>query len=442
MTAAASVPALRPGVLHRLGAVRPSRTIAPLLLLAGASLVVLTYFDLGPPLAFGDDWGMAWETRWLIAHHQLRIFPEQSALAVFQAFWAWLVTLGHPDQRLLRLTSLPFVGLGVTSAYRLSRELGADRFWAGVAGLCLATGPIYLAAVATFQTEAFYIGALMAAAYAGVRWLRDSGHGIALVAWSSVAGLERQHAVAIPMALTAVLLLRRRRPTRAQLLVLGATWVALIVIEVGPLLLGLATPVMRSRIASVASQPFAFALLPFVYLPPVVGLLCWPFLPALARGRRGVLIPAAGSLAALTLAGLGVAFAGICFAQNCSIFPGTTSIYGLYVFGLAGSKPALVPALAWTAIEAMAVASFLVLLIARRANWAPRVLGAEGVPGVARGGSRCAHDPDAPARPLLPACRGGTLPAARGLGDSDGRTFRPRMGDRRHDDWCCGIRGG
>ena len=56
---------------------------APIAVMAIGLLAIL-WFDFGPSLPFNDDWGMSWGARQLIQHQRLRVFPEQSALALTQ----------------------------------------------------------------------------------------------------------------------------------------------------------------------------------------------------------------------------------------------------------------------------------------------------------------------------------------------------------------------
>src|SRR6202165_2667106 len=110
---------------------------AAVLLLAVAGVAALVIFDLSPPLAFNDDWMYAWSVRQLVTGHALHNFPETSALAGVQLFWGAIFSLGHADQRLLRLSVVPLVLLTGWCSFQLARRLGADRFWSSVAGAAL-----------------------------------------------------------------------------------------------------------------------------------------------------------------------------------------------------------------------------------------------------------------------------------------------------------------
>src|ERR1700694_210685 len=104
----------------------PSATI---LALATAGIAALVIFDLSPPLAFNDDWMYSWSVRQLVAGHGLHNFPETSALAGVQLFWGAIFSLGHADQRLLRLRVVPLVLLTGWWSFQLARRSGGGRVW-------------------------------------------------------------------------------------------------------------------------------------------------------------------------------------------------------------------------------------------------------------------------------------------------------------------------
>src|SRR6202171_2403762 len=148
----------------RLAVDLPSATI---LTLALAGLAALIVFDLSPPLAFNDDWMYAWSVRQLVAGHGLHSFPESTALALVQVVGGPAFSLGHADQRLLRLSVVPLVFLTAWCTYRLARRLGADRFWSLVAGTTLLAMPLFMTNATSFMSDNFYVGLLMAAALTG-----------------------------------------------------------------------------------------------------------------------------------------------------------------------------------------------------------------------------------------------------------------------------------
>ena len=57
--------------------------------LAIVALVGIVYFDLGPPLAFNDDYIYSWSARHLATG---QLYPRQTALALPQLVIGWLIS--------------------------------------------------------------------------------------------------------------------------------------------------------------------------------------------------------------------------------------------------------------------------------------------------------------------------------------------------------------
>ena len=206
---------------------RRGLTAAIALGVAAVGVAALVYFDLGPPLPFNDDWIHAWSVRELVAGHGLRILPEQGSLALVQVFWGTVATLGHPDQRFLRLALVPFAVLAAALVYRVSRQLGADRTWALLAAVTLFCTPVFLATATSYMPDLIYFGLLMAAITAAIRWLRGETGPALCVVLALMAFAQRQHGLGIAGAVTLVLVInRRRRPiTVRDWLGVAALWI-------------------------------------------------------------------------------------------------------------------------------------------------------------------------------------------------------------------------
>src|SRR4030081_906838 len=220
-------PEPRPAAARRVGRFRLALDLptATIVALAAAGLAALIVFALAPPLAFNDDWMYSWSVRQLVAGHGLHSFPESTALALAQVLWGAAFSLGHADQRLLRLSIVPLVLLTGCCTYLLSRRLGADRFWSLVAGAALLASPLFMANATTFMSDNFYVGLVMAAALTGVAWITGGRWRWLCVALLVLAPLQRQVGIALIPALTVGLLLWKR-PTwdRADTLALGLIW--------------------------------------------------------------------------------------------------------------------------------------------------------------------------------------------------------------------------
>jgi hypothetical protein len=344
---------------------------AIILMLAAAGLAALVIFDLSPPLAFNDDWMYGWSVRQLVAGHGLHNFPQSTALATVQVLWGAAISLGHPDQRLLRLSVVPLVLLTAWCSYWLARRLGADRFWSLVAGAALLASPLFMANATSFMSDNFYTGLVMAVAVTGVAWITGGRWRWLCVALLVMTPLQRQLGIALIPALTLALVLWKR-PTweRQDTLAVAAIWTlpALAVLAVDRLTV---SEPLYSVIAPSQVNP-GHAIFP---LPAMVGLALIPFLAALAfrpsaRGRE--------SGWSLASAGLGVVGAVGCLVdlqQFGMVFPGNVLSPIGFTAILSGSKPPIFPGAVFRALEIAAVATFVLLFVLRRRSWTPRALG-------------------------------------------------------------------
>ena len=351
--------------------------------LAVAALVALIVFDLSPPLAFNDDWMYSWSVRQLLAGHGLHAFPESTALALVQVVWGAAFSLGHADQRLLRLSVVPLVFLTAWCSHQLARRLGADRFWSLVAGATLLAMPLFMTNATSFMSDNFYVGLLMAVALTGVAWITGGRWRWLCVALLIMAPLQRQVGLALVPALTLGLLLWKRPTwTRSDSLAVVVIWT-----------LPAAALVVAGRLA--VGQPLYSVVGPAPYnighaifpLPAMLGLALIPFLVALAlRPTAGTLpSPARGggknsvlgreSGWSLMSAALGVVGAIGCLVdllQFGMTFPGNVFSPLGFAAILSGSKPPIFPGPVFRAIEIAAVTTFVLFFVLRRRWWTPR----------------------------------------------------------------------
>jgi len=360
----------------------PSATIVTL---AVAGLAALTIFDLSPPLAFNDDWMYSWSVRQLVAGHGLHSFPESTALALVQVLWGAAFSLGHADQRLLRLSVVPLVFLTGWCTYQLARRLGADRFWSLVAGAALLASPLFMANATTFMSDNVYVGLMMAVALTGVAWISSGRWRWLCVALLVLAPLQRQVGIALIPALTLGLLLWKR-PTwgRSDSLALAAIWTlpAAALLAAGRLVV---SEPLYSVVGPSQLNPW-HAIFP---LPAMLGLALIPFGAALAFRPKAPTLPSprggwknAESGWSLAWAGLGVVGAVGCLvdlAQFGMTFPGNVLSSLGFTAILSGSKPPIFPGPVFRVLEIAAVATFVLLLVLRRRSWTPRGLGPDGV---------------------------------------------------------------
>ncbi len=421
---AISKAALQPVLMMRLPAPRAGRWSAAYLpwLIGGAALLALIYFDLGPSLAFNDDWEYAWSARQLMAGHGLRVFPgPQKPLALVQVVWSALFTLGHPDERFLRLSIVPFVALAVICSYRLARRLGAGPFWSGVAGMTLLTTPLFLANATSFMSDTAYVALLMAVALAGVRWVETGKGRLACVVCAALCPLQRQLGVLIPLAVTVALLLarRERKVARNEWWWLLALWGGVAVAAIFPAAARLSPPGLVTSI--VGPTGAGHSLLPILFLPPMLGLCLLPFAAALTLAPGASRQPVLFGVAAAASAA--VSTASLLLPGPRMIFPGNVWTRAGFAAGLDGDKGVFFPDPVFVAIELAALTTFTVLVVLRRRHWTLSNLKARGAFLVALAGMQLlplsllrTHPFDryylavaAPLVPLVAAWAGGVL---------------------------------
>jgi hypothetical protein len=343
--------------------------------MAVIGLGILTYFDLGPALAFNDDWIYAWST----AHLSLlapRIHPFQSAEALVQLSVGYLVGLGHADQRLLRLTELPFVALAALCSAGLARRLGAGSVWAAVAGLGLLATPLYLTLATSYMSDVPFVALLLAACLAGATWISEGRLRAWCVGLTALATLQRQVGLAVPAALTLTLLLqaRGRGLPRRDLVGLSCLWLASLAAVALPSLMGLSPPVQGQFLSGLSSLDPAHQVGALKYAPAAIGLCLVPFLPALLA------IPRPRPLDWL----LGAALVGAILAvllhlrfrdPGLGVFPGNVwTPSGFTPTSILGSKPSPFPSRLYLLVEIAAVATGAALAWRWR-DWIPRSLG-------------------------------------------------------------------
>ncbi len=321
----------------------------------------MVVFDLGPPLIFNDDFQYAWSVRRLVGGHGFQMLPLTNALALVQTLWGALFSLGHPDQRVLRLSVVPFILLAAASAWSLARRLGADRFWSAVAAAGMIASPIFLANSTTFMSDTPYIGLLMAAALAGVAGLQNGSARAGFVVLCFLCPLQRQVGLAIPAALTAAVLLAHRRGSRPPggWGWVAAAWAAAALAALLPVVTGIAP-----GLGLAPPRPGAvWTVLPLVMLPGMVGLLLLPFaggfLASDGPGRPGPLEHRGALLVMAGGSGLALAAA---LHFNVVVFPGNIWTRAGIAPELAGKAP-LFPDALFVAVEAAALLTFATLLL-------------------------------------------------------------------------------
>lgn len=339
--------------------------------ISGAALVALLRFDLGPPLAFVDDWQEAWSVRQLADGHGLHIFPAAAPTALPQIVLGALLTFSHPDQRFLRLTIAPFLVLAAFCAYKIALRAGAGAWWAWVAALSLTASPLVLALSTTFMTDIVFLSLFLAALLFAAQWV-ESGEGIVLcILLTALATSQRQHGALIPFAVTAGLIAARsrRHVSRGDWRSLAALWAAAALALGTPLVLGLTTLNQGGAgpdafVSVIVSSPWN-PVLAFLYAIPMIGVFMLPLAAGVAGGlgrsdRNRAMLIGAGLAPLLILFGMAEVLAG-------QIFPGDfLDFFGLgpsTPFNLGGPKPDLFGRIPFAVLGLGSLGSFVVVAI-------------------------------------------------------------------------------
>ena len=350
-------------------------------------LALICVFDLGPPLAFNDDWTFAWNVQHLNLFH-IHLYPAGSALALPQIVWAWALTFGYADQRLLRLSIIPFVLLAMYALHQLARALGADRTWSAIAAIAPLVSPVFAADATTFMTDIPYVALLLVAALGAVRWPEGRKWILLCVVFATLATLQRQVGVMIPLAVTGALLLRKRHllnnRDKIGIILLWAFCLAAVAV---PTLTGITPPTQGQRLASILAPRPLIALADLFFLPGAVGLSLVLFLPGLAFSltrsgppRLGQLMAARIPIARVSIVRLllvVLAFGELLALLHLSVFPGNVFTQRGFTATQLPDKLPLFAFPVYLCIEVAAMVSILLLALHWR-SWRPSTAGWHG----------------------------------------------------------------
>jgi hypothetical protein len=347
------------------------------LLLVGLGMII--YFDLRLALPFNDEWFYRWSITELVAGRGVRLWPGALPPNFVQiAAGAVPLLLGLPIQA-TRLTVLPFVIAQVGFAWWCARQLGCNRFWAGVAALAVALSPLELAVATGLMSDVAYLAFLAAAAAFGLRWINGGGGRLGCVVFAVLAALQRQHAAGILVALSVALPLSGRLRDRADRWSLATLWIAVTAALAFPLVTGLATPSFRAVATAAPPLKIAADAAGVVTLSAtMLGLIALPLAMASWHRTAGErVLRSRWALIPFVLAEAGF-LSAVVFAVRYGnmIFPGDYfGNWGLGTLHMTGPKPAVWPLIPFLIFEIVVVAAFLVMLGRRRRIWIPDSLG-------------------------------------------------------------------
>jgi hypothetical protein len=347
-----------------------------LVALALVALGLLVYFDLQTNLTLNDEYARRWTLQRLADGHGLALWGQNPGLVQIAA--SAPLALAHLEPRFWRLGAVPFAVLTMLASWRVALRMGADSFWAVVAGATIACSPIALTLATGMMNETVFLGLLVAGAWFSLRWIEEDRSRVACILAATLATAQRQQGLGIALALSLFLLLRNRRRWGVRDVAgIAGTWIgSLLALEMPARLLRGASVVTNG--VTVQHDRITYPVFALVALPIMLGLFLLPFGLALVNkradearrvGRREMVS------VALAFAGL-IGGAKLVLALGAPILPGNIlGPWGLGPTTLVDNKLDLFPAWLFVPFELVITATYCVILMRRRRAWNPAIMG-------------------------------------------------------------------
>lgn len=187
-----------------------------------AAVVLLTFLvaavvvvPVATPALVSDEWLYARSVDDLVTHGALRVSDLSVATLVFQILWGGLFTvvLGHSFLA-LRLSTVTLFMLSGVAFYALLLQLGVSPRRAALGLAAYLFNPLSFALALSFMSDAPFLALLVIATACYVRGLAHDGSSRRWVLAGALAcacgALVRHHALLVPAAVVAWLLLTRR----------------------------------------------------------------------------------------------------------------------------------------------------------------------------------------------------------------------------------------
>jgi len=306
-------------------AVPISDVIDPSIRTEWRAMLILALWFVAVALAVGvyrnvpviDDWTYAWSVERLFADGRFEVLDWSAVYPLGHSLWgaAWSLVLGFSFVT-LRLSTLALSLLATCALYLILRELDARPRVALLGALTVAANPVVLLLSSSFMTDVPFVAATLMALLCYTRAMRRGQ--IHLVwwggAWACIALLDRQLAIATPLAALPLLLPRPRdEPKRsAALLAIGATFGAMLVCSL--IMMSLVKPTgemikLVDRLQYVLTISVTKYLTTNLYILCTIAFYALPALLAMASVRRLWRRPAL-FVVTLSLAAIMLGFAG------------------------------------------------------------------------------------------------------------------------------------
>lgn len=186
---------------------------------------VIAVWAVGPfrEVAKDDDWAYALTVRHLVEHHEYRLHDWATANMPAQIYWGGgFSALFGFSFTTLRFSTLTLLAVALVSIWRFLVSEGLSSFDAGILVSLIYSNPLVFLLGFSFMTDVPFMAWLGLALVGYLRALRDGSWRSMLMGsiFASAAILTRQFGIALPAALSGVLL-ADRRPRRLLLAGLG-----------------------------------------------------------------------------------------------------------------------------------------------------------------------------------------------------------------------------
>jgi hypothetical protein len=138
------------------------------------AMTVLVYAPVEVPLV--DDWTYAWSVEHFLHTGELRMLEWSPHYPLAQILWGALFSrlLGFSFV-VLRLSTLVLAWAGLLAFFLTLRELGIQRFLAGLGTLALWCNPVFFVLSYSFMTDVPFVSVMNVAILCYVRWVKRGG---------------------------------------------------------------------------------------------------------------------------------------------------------------------------------------------------------------------------------------------------------------------------
>jgi hypothetical protein len=353
-------------------------------LLIAVAIALVGFFDLQSNVTIVDEYARRWTIEQLVAGRGIQLWGTSPNLV--QTVLASVPAHFGVEPRYWRLVGLPFLALEAIFSGLLAARLGANRTWATIAAGTVVCNPLNLSVATGMQTDIVFLGLFMAGMWLAVKWVVDGANPWWFVAIACISTAQRQQGLLlVVVALVGLVMVRGKRrisaqDTAAMLVALAVTLGEVRFVQ----LLG-----QHSSVGSAGpigpsvphTQNVAFIIYALASAGPIFGLFGLPLAGGALLARRAPVVSWKSTATIAVVVGVTGLIVGWYIAVGGrGLFPGNY-LYtgGLGPVHLDGPKPPVLGPAGYFALEVLATLAFVVILLARRADWDVHALGIPGV---------------------------------------------------------------